>query len=246
MKSLPLALLGAGVLAAAQLMAADHAEAPAVSSVADKSVDIADVYLFRAEKPNTIVAMVTFGGVSSGGNTPPRNPIEEGGTYDPDVLYAFSIDTDPDDDGDNIVAEHTIYARFGFDGDGNAAVKMENVPGVAAPIVGPVETIVTSPEGFRVYAGLRDDPFFFDTVGFGQTLNSIGRVEAFAGPFAEDLEPLDDSGDLCFSTERDTFGFRNLTAIVFEMDARVATQGGNRIRFWGTTSRFVDPAGGNP
>lgn len=202
--------------------AADHAEAPKVT--ADPPGDIADVYLFRNEAGDRIYSVFTFGGIAA--NNPALNPTGEG-MYDPDVLYTFSIDNNPNEDGDNVRSEHTIYARFGFDTEGNAGIKVENLPGAAAPVVGPVETVITSPEGLRVYAGLRDDPFFFDSIGFGQTLASF------------DDDPDNGSGRFMFDNTRDTFGFRNITVIVIEMDAAVATQGSRRIRFWGTTAREV-------
>ncbi len=204
-------------------LAADHFEAPRVQ--ADAPPDIADVYLFANADKTRIFAMVTFAGGAQ--PNPPFNPSGEG-NYDPDVLYTFNIDVNPDEDGDDIIEEHIIYARFGVNANGDVALKVENLPGTSAPVVGPVETVITSPEGLRVYAGLRDDPFFFDSGGFGATLATFGD------------DPSDGSGQFMFDNTRDTFGFRNITVIVIEMDAAIATQGNDRIRLWSTTARVKE------
>lgn len=216
-----IALVGIGLGWAA--IAADHFEAPRVRN--DAPSDVADIYIFRNAEDTRIYMMITFGGGSS--PNPAFNPTGVG-KYDPDVLYTFNIDVNPDEDGDNILEDYAIYARFGVNANGDVALKVENLPGTTAPVVGPVETVVTSPEGFRIFAGLRDDPFFFDSMGFGATLATFGD------------DPNDGLGNFQFDNTRDSFGFRNITVIVIEMDAAIATQGSDRIRFWGATSRIVE------
>ena len=113
---------------------------------------------------------------------------------------------------------------------------MENVPGVAASFFGPIEQVLVTTSGLRAFAGLRNDPFFFDFEGFTALLNT------FAAP--------GQSGDLVSSfrltgnqPRRDSFAGRNVSAIVFEMDLdTVAPKAANgtrpKIRAWATTSRF--------
>jgi len=43
-------------------------------------------------------------------------------------------------------------------------------------VIGPVERILTLPNGVKAYAGLCSDPFFFDTLGFRAT-NSTGNFQ---------------------------------------------------------------------
>ena len=192
--------------------AADHAEAP--TATADPAADIADVFLFRAA--GKLVAAVTFSGAPA-----PRTRVDGAtGRFNRDVLYSFHIDRDLD-----AVEDHTIYARFGQDGTGAWGVELENVPGAGARyIFGPVEQ-VTTVSGLRFYAGLRDDPFFFDTQGFNATLASFG----------DDSAP---NGQVLITNTRDSFANRNVTVIVFEMDLDAAVAGSPEIYFWGTSARI--------
>lgn len=197
--------------------AADHAEAPAV--VADPAADIADVFLFRAE--GRLVAAMSFAGIAA------PNPRIDGptGTYDADVLYRFHFDTDLDGS-----ADYVVDARFAQDDDGDWGIQLENLPGAGTRYVsGPVEGINRTDTGLRFYAGLRDDPFFFDSQGFNATLATFG-------------DPDTPSGQILIRNDRDSFGFRNLTFIVFEMDETAARRGASEIRFWGTTARIAGGA----
>jgi hypothetical protein len=66
-----------------------------------------------------------------------------------------------------------------------------------------------------VFAGLRDDPFFFDLQGFQDTLATA--TVAFTG--ADALAGL------------------NASAIVFEMDSATLVGNGHNISAWATTGR---------
>jgi Domain of unknown function (DUF4331) len=192
--------------------AADHAEAP--TATADPAADIADVFLFRAA--GKLVAAVTFSGAPA-----PRTRVDGAtGRYDRDVLYTFHIDRDRD-----AVADVRIHARFGQNSLGQWGVELENVPGAGARyLFGPVEQVVTA-NGLRFYAGLRDDPFFFDAQGFNATLASFG----------DDSAP---DGQVLITSTRDSFANRNVTVIIFEMDLAAATAGSPELYFWGTTARI--------
>lgn len=196
----------------APAFAADHAEAPTAS--ADPAADIADVFLFRAD--DKLVASVTF----SGGPVPRARVDGPTGRYDRNVLYTFYIDRNLD-----AIEDVRIYARFGQNSLGQWGLELENVPGAGARhVFGPVETVFTTPTGLKAYAGLRDDPFFFDAQGFNATLASFNNP----GP----------SGQLLIRNDRDSFANRNITTIVFEMDLAAATAGSQEIYFWGTTARI--------
>ena len=207
------------IVAACALQAADHAESPAADG--DRAADIADIFVFRApDQPNRIVAALTFGGRPA-----PRARIDV--EYcDPDVLYAVLVDKNADD-----IADTEIYIRYGRDNAGRCGVRFENVPGAgAAAFDGPTETVFTSPSGLRAFSGRRDDPFFFDAQGLGMTLMT------FSG------DPDNPTGQLLFRADRDSFGGRNITAAVFEIDeaALVAGAASRRLRFWATTARLQE------
>ncbi len=184
-------------LGAAQ--AADHREAPL--TLGDPAADIADVYVWHDN--GKLFTVVTVDGIK-----PPASG--QAGTFDPDVLYTVNIDNS----GDH-VADIAVLARFATTPSGKTFVVVLNLPGSAGPVIGPVERVVRRGDT-RVFAGLRDDPFFFDLEGFRQTLST---------------------GTLSFVGTRDTFKGTNATALVFEMDLDAALGGGSSLEIWATTAR---------
>lgn len=159
-----LAAAGASALLVREpVVAADHLDPPSRTDIrfdptVDLAGDIADIYSWTT--PTYLNMVFTFAGPNAA-NLP--------GTYDPAVLYRFHLSTSgrPDDD------EYLITARFG-PGTGGTGIRIDGLPGVNGPIIGPVERILDQ-DGVRVFAGVVDDPFFFDTLGFRAT-NSSGNL----------------------------------------------------------------------
>jgi len=196
-KHLTFALVAiAAVAASSVVIAADHDEAD-TASADDAAADIGDLYAFHDDTRLTLI--LAFNGYQLRGAE---------ASYDPDVLYSFHIDTD----GDNL-ADTDIHARFGQDSAGEWGVQVMGIPGVDEAIVGPVDEVI-SEAGVQVYAGLRDDPFFFDLEGFEDTLAT---------------------GDLSFNPDRDFVALKNSMAIVVEFDH--AGLGETELGVWATTGR---------
>lgn len=161
--SVGLAALAAIVLVPGQrALSADHFDSPSRTdpflagrtTTADVSADIADVFAFY-DATNAYFA-VTF---------------HNSGVYDRDLLHQINISTS----APATSAEIQIRWRYGAATNGTGSgVSIENLPGVTGALVGPVETIL-SKDGVRAYAGLRDDPFFFDLQGFRET-RSMGTL----------------------------------------------------------------------
>jgi Domain of unknown function (DUF4331) len=207
-------VLAAALGAAQPTAAADHADAPA--STLDPSADLTDVFVFR-KQAGKLVGVIAFGGA------PAPRPRVDGptGRFDPDVIFTYWIDTDRDSRPDL-----QVHFRFGTNSLGQSGVEIENLPGAGYRYVfGPVETVNTTPNGLRFYAGLRDDPFFFDSQGFRATLDSFGDASA-------------PDGTLMFDNTRDSFAARNVTVLVFEMDEAAATRGSDQIYVWATSGRL--------
>jgi hypothetical protein len=213
------------------VLSADHADAPGTS--ADFAADIADVFLFPSpESATKLVAAITFGGRPA-----PRSRID--GTFycDPDVLYTFNIDRADAVGSFDSLPDVQIYARFGKNGQGQCGLRLENVPGAGGTFSGPIEQIFFTNSGIRAFAGLRNDPFFFDFEGF------VALLGTFATP--------GQNGDLVSAfrlagnqPRRDSFVGRNASAIVFEIDLdAVAPKGGGgnrpKLRAWATTGRIA-------
>ena len=200
------ALLIGGALAlggGATLEAADHAEAPFAS--ASPVADINDLYAWHDPSTNKLVTVLTVLPF----NTSPLSDV-----LDDDILYTIHIDNTADN-----LADINVYIRFGQDSLGNWGMQVENLPGSDSAVVGPIESIVYVDQGRYVYAGLRDDPFFFDGTGFGDTLHT---------------------GDLSFDSTRDTFAGANVFAMVLEMDLAEALDGSDTLQTWATTGTRVN------
>jgi Domain of unknown function (DUF4331) len=190
------------VLAGTAAQAADHKDAP--GSTADHAADIADVYAWHDQAQNRLVAAVTFAGLAA---------AAEGPTYDANVLYTLHIDhSNPPDN----VPDIDIDCRFGQNGAGEWGIKVENLPGAAGPIVGPTDKVLDGGGNTKVYAGPREDPFFFDLDGFRATIQT---------------------GTLSFDSANDTFAGLNVTAIVLEMNLTTALSGAPSLQLWATTGR---------
>jgi hypothetical protein len=222
-RSLPRAAAVAAALATSvAVMSADHAESPGAD--ADPSADLADIFIFPSpERSGRTVAAITFGGRPA-----PRSRIDGDLSCDRNVLYTFNIDREVGGNFDN-VPDVQVHARFGRNARGECGVQLENVPGVGTAS-GPIETVFEA-GGMRFFAGVRNDPFFFDGEGYSALVASFaapGQTGDVAGAFR------------LGQPRRDSFAGRNISAIVFEMDNGALTAGGSsRVRVWATTSRIA-------
>jgi hypothetical protein len=217
---------------------ADHLDAPATK--AEAAADINDVYAFL-EKPGVadtkvVYAMTVF----------PAAPA--GAKFSDSVQYV--IHTQSGAAFGATTSDLNIICTF------DAAQKAQCWAGADEYVTGDASaaTGITSPSGkFRVFAGLRADPFFFNLAGFK---NAVATVEGAAGSLtfndagcpnvngptsAALLGQLShDPGDGGLGTidpPQDFFKKLNGMAIVVELDKTLATKGGNIISVWGSTHR---------
>ncbi|MCB9594878.1 MAG: DUF4331 family protein [Sandaracinaceae bacterium] len=184
--------------------AADHNDPPGrvMGASADRAADIGDLYVFTRGE-NTVFVMTLAG---------PAVPVAgQTGTYDRDVLAQIWYDEDGFGTG---VAPKSIDIRFAQNTSGNWGMQVTGFPGTAGAVSGPVERQNMVTGGGRYWAGLRDDPFFFDGTGFGTTLMT---------------------GELSFDATRDSFAGQNITAIVVEVPNTAID---STFDAWATTSRI--------
>jgi hypothetical protein len=196
---------------------ADHTDGPL--TMGDQSADIADVYSFR--DGNDLVLAMTLSNVQAA----PQIQLGQS-IFDPEVLYQFKID----DDGD-AVEDLVIQAVV----TGPPNDQEIHVVGPVAPTAtgtmgklvsgGPVTTVDVSTgatanigtgNGLTVFAGVRDDPFFFDLTRFREIL--AGQATSFADPGTN------------------TFAGLNVYAIVVELPLSMLGDPAD-LSVWGTTSR---------
>ncbi len=186
----------AALFVALPAFAADHAEAPGTQ--ADPAADIADLYAWYAGDDVTVA--LTFAGLGAAGGT---------ATYDADVLYQIHFDSDADN-----IADSSIDLRFGMSDDGAWGVQATMPDGtVVHGAVG--ESFVSG--DVSIFAGLREDPFFFDLGGFRTTLST---------------------GTLSFDSTRDALAGTNVTSLVVEFPRASVDDGGDLVSIWATTSRI--------
>lgn len=191
--------------------AADHLDPPARTnpnsdSTPDFPADIADLYVTHDD--DVITMTVTFGGPAA--TTLPA-------MYDEELLFTISVSNQPPQTTTDIPIVFQFAQESGVV-DGPWGVRVRNVPGVDGDIIGSVERIIEK-DGVRVFAGLVDDPFFFDSQGLTDTRAT---------------------GDLSFQNTRDFFGAQNITAFVIEIPRDRLENGSNSLDFW----TFSDRLGG--
>ncbi|MCB2053875.1 MAG: DUF4331 family protein [Geminicoccaceae bacterium] len=190
---------------------ADHREAPAVDL--RPASDINDIYAFVSPTtPGNVVLIMTV------------NPVADpdfAGTYafSPNTRYRIAADVNGDVVFDRYVdlfftpvanGSQTFTAFL----PGGRKIVGTTTPGTVRPS-GPNEPIInSSPDNrIKIFAGLTDDPFFFDGVGFSRALAGTG---GFRG--------------------EDSFAGFNVSSIVIELPASLIAGSSKKIQIEGFTS----------
>ena len=166
------------------LSAADHNEAPAISGL---GTDIADLFAFESPtNPNYMVLAATVNGLLSPNST-------ANARFDEDLMVEFNIDNN----GDNI---EDLVIQCTFE---NNKVQMYGpyapaLPGTASTIDATASmtegditpygsnAIIERNGSISLFAGPRDDPFFFDLNQFGAILG--GTATSFNNPGDDSLK----------------------------------------------------------
>src|SRR6516162_9606255 len=151
---------------APSVTAADHAEATLVA--ADPGADIADVFAFLDPNDNSKVVLA----MDVEGFVVPSEMLNLS-FFAPDVTFRFEIENQG-----GTRAEHTIDVTCTPQ---TATIKLPNGSTFTAPTTLPTLnaspnpfTVTTDPaSGASFFAGLTDDPFFFDIVGFNRFVGSV-------------------------------------------------------------------------
>jgi hypothetical protein len=161
------------------VFAADHIDSPAVTN---QTSDITDVYVFRAQDPNNMVFVGNTQGLLTPGTT-------SGAKFDENTLIEFNIDNNNDKVEDLVIqciydaasnkmrvlgpiAPSAVGTRSKLEGGVTADVTVTPY-GTAIPNIGTANNI-------KVFAGPRDDPFFFDLTRFRMIL--AGTAPGFNNP----------------------------------------------------------------
>ncbi len=196
-----------GILSGSSTFSADHLDPPGrtdpgVDASPDLASDIDDVFAWQTDK--SVIIIVTFGGPAA---------LTASAAFDRDVLYKINISSAlPADTADTV-----ITAQFGPGANANEwGVRVAGLPGVTGALEGSVDTDLVK-DGVKVRAGMFDEPFFFDLVGFRET-RSMGLIR--------------------FDRSRNFFAKANDTAIVIEIPKERFSTATTPLGIWAVTSRF--------
>lgn len=203
---------------ATHLEAADHGDAPLTAH--DLGADLNDVYMFRDPTDNSrlILIMTVHGFIVPG-------EASNFGIFDPALRYRFELETTGDarPDGDIDVRFSPRVAVNGVAQAQTATINLPNGMTFTAPStnssntaeVAPSQVITTDAQsGVMFFAGLTDDPFFFDIPAFGRFNASIRAGAPNPG---------------VFSRGRDTFAGYDTMAIALSIPISLIRGPGNSI-----------------
>lgn len=217
-KKLLLTTLVAALLVTGGIIyAADHIDTPAVTN---QPSDITDLYVFRGADANNLVFVANSQGLMS----PTASATAK---FDENTVLEFNIDKN----GDN-VEDLVIQCKY------DAASNKMQVYGPVAPTAtgtksklegsvtadvtvtpyGSAAVTNTGATGIKVFAGPRDDPFFFDLNKYKAIL--AGTASGFANPGT------------------DTFAGTNVMSVVVEVPKSLIGATGN-INVWLETKKKI-------
>lgn len=197
------------------IIAADHIDAPAVTN---QSTDITDMYVFRGQNTNNLVFVANTQGLLA--------PSATGAaSFQNDVMIEFNIDNNGDNIEDLVVQALFDNNRVRIYGpvapsetglrskaEGTVTVQADITPyGAASPVVG------TGSNGMMVFAGPRDDPFFFDFAQYSAIIG--GTATGFNNPGS------------------DTFAGTNVLSLVVEIPKSLLSAGGGTLNVWAETKK---------
>jgi len=132
------------------VQAADHVDSPLPT--ASGALDITDIYAFRPATTDDLCVVV---------NVSPMTGMPVGNLFDNEGIYNIYVDNTGDTTAEAVVS-------VTFSGTSPQVFSISGLGG--APITGNVSTtstpIVASSGGIQAFCGVREDPFFFDLVGF--------------------------------------------------------------------------------
>ena len=172
-------ILGLSLVAISGLIfiAADHADAPAVTGNAS---DITDVYAFQGENTNNMVFVVNTQGLLSPSATATA-------AFSENVLTEINIDNNGDNVEDLVIQAIRKNDKMYFFGPvspgttGTTSTVKTTATAGSVEISKYGETGITAQQnGMKFFAGPRDDPFFFDLSRFKAII--AGQATGFNNP----------------------------------------------------------------
>lgn len=216
-KLLSAAIIAAAFVTGGILYAADHIDTPAVTN---QTTDITDLYVFRGQDPNNLVFVANTQGLASPASSAALK-------FDENTLLEFNIDKTGDNVEDLVLQckydaasnKMKVYGPVMPAASGTKSKLEGNVTAeVAVTAYGAAAVTGTGTSGIKVFAGTRDDPFFFDLNKYKAIL--AGTATGFANPGT------------------DTFAGTNVLSVVVEVPKSLIGATGN-INVWLETKKKI-------
>jgi hypothetical protein len=246
-KKLGLLAVAAGVVLVPGLLlvkarGSDHADTPAIA--ATPGVDLTDVFIFPSPvTPANVVLVMNVHPLIATGVTST--------IFDPSVLYQFKISNNINN-GKSTAAQpvENLVIQAKFTGTGtNQTVQIvgpvaptmtgaQSVFQTPDPTTGTINNVFTTSSGIKVFAGTREDPFFFDLEQFFKILPD--RAVPLGGPEPANPDQPQVTTFNAPGVATDFLKGYNVLTIVLEMPRTMLTTGGDgsgKIRLWCTTSK---------
>ncbi len=226
-----LGLLALSMRSSPDARAADHLDGPAAT--ADPTADITDFLAWMSPDASSLrlaLDVVPFAG--------------DDATFSNAVGYVFHVGSaagfgEPTEETEILCAFYSATEVECWLGD-------EYVAGDASA----EEGLVSDSGGLRVFAGLRNDPFFFEFGGFGAGVAAVKAAAPDLEFDADGCPQLDqEAADAVVGLlqtnpdggpARDTFAGSNVMALVVEIDVDLVNQGGPILATWGSTHQLAE------
>jgi hypothetical protein len=205
-------VLGGGIL-----WAADHIDAPAVTG---QATDITDVYAFTGATATSRVFVINTQGLMSPSATATAK-------FDASTLIQLNIDNNNDNVEDLVIQAIYDGTNMKFYGPikPTATGLKSQLEGAVTATVAVTPYSASSPitatgaNGMQVFAGPRDDPFFFDLTQFKKII--AGAATSFNNPGT------------------DAFAGTNVMSVVVEVPVALLGAAGGKINVWATTKKKI-------
>ena len=201
------------------IYAADHIDTPAVTG---QSSDITDLYVFRAQDVNNLVFVANTQGLLTPGSTAAAK-------FDANTVIEFNIDNNNDAIEDLVIqckydAASNSMQVYGpiLPSEKGTRSKLEGTVTASAAVTayGSAPVIGTGATGIKVFAGPRDDPFFFDLTQFKKILAGTA------------------TGFLPAGVASDAFAGTNVLSVVVEVP-KTLLGGSGSINVWLETKKKI-------
>ena len=165
------------------LYAADHVDSPTITN---QPTDITDLYVFKAADANNLVFVANSQGLQS----PTMSATAK---FDANTVLEFNIDNNNDKIEDLVIQckydvasnKMKIYGPIAPSSTGTKSKLEGAVTAEVAvtPYASGTPTIAAGSNGIKVFAGPRDDPFFFDLTQYKKII--AGTASSFNNPGAD-------------------------------------------------------------